>query len=304
MQVINSRLIFPAAAEVGEGALWDERRQMLWWVDIHACKVHRFDPLGCVDTAWDVGQHVGTVVLDQEGDLLLALRSGFARLDPNKGKLRKIHEPEPQLDFMRFNDGKCDPQGRFWAGTMAYDCRSGAGSLYVLDTSGQVSRALDGLSISNGLVWSEDGRTLFFIDSLSYEVHAYDCHPDKVELSHRRVVVRFDKDSEGMPDGMAIDTHGGLWVALFGGSCIVRIDPSSGAKTHKVVVPTSNITSCAFGGPELQQLYITSATVHLSPEQRHAQPWAGGLFVAEVPFTGRFSDRYGMQSETFKAQQQ
>lgn len=289
---IDSTLAFQHDAEVGEGSLWDERENHLYWVDIHGKALHRYDPISGSNATRDVGEHVSTVVLGEDGAIYLTTRNGFARFDWETGQLTRLGDPEEGNEATRFNDGKCDPDGRFWAGTMAYDCAEGAGSLYCLEKDGSIHKKLGEVSISNGLVWSRDSRYFYFIDSLTYQVHRYDYDLESGAIVNKQVVTDFDKEAEGLPDGMAIDVEDGLWVAMFGGSSILRIDPETGERTHKVKLPTSNITSCAFGGDDLRDLYITSATVHLSDAERSAQPTAGSLFVARSPLAGCLSHRY------------
>lgn len=293
---IDSTIAFQHDAEVGEGSLWDERENCLYWVDIHGNAVHRYDPAAGSNPTRDVSEHVSTVVLDQGGGILVTTRNGFARFDWEARQLTRLGDPEEGNEATRFNDGKCDPAGRFWAGTMAYDCTEGAGSLYCMESDGTISKKLSDVTISNGLVWSGDARYFYFIDSLTYQIHRYDYDLETGHITNKHVVTEFDKDSEGLPDGMAIDREDGLWVAMFGGSSVLRIDPTTGERTHKVNLPASNITSCAFGGENLRDLYITSATVHLSEEQRSAQPTAGSLFVARSPIAGHPSNRYATNS--------
>ena len=292
MMELNANLAFRHDAEVGEGSLWDERENCLYWVDIHGNALHRYDPASGINQTRDVGEHVSTVVLDQAGGLLLATRNGFARFDWETARLTRLGDPEAGNERTRFNDGKCDPAGRFWAGTMAYDCAQGAGSLYSMEPDGSIHTKLRDVTISNGLVWSCDARQFYFIDSSTYQIHCYGYDQPTGNISNQRVIAEFDSVADGLPDGMAIDGEDGLWVALFGGAAVLRIDPKTGERTHKVNLPTANITSCAFGGPELKDLYITSATVHLDAEQRQAQPQAGSLFVVRSPIAGRATHRF------------
>ena len=167
-------LVVDAGALVGEGSLWNSAEQLLYWVDIMGCKLHVHDPAGGGDRVMDVGQPVGTVVVRASGGLMLALKDGFAAFDPASGELTILDDPEADLPENRFNDGKCDPAGRFWAGTMAIDPVEGAGALYCMDTDLSVRKVLGDVSISNGIVWSLDNARMYFIDSLRYDVLAYD----------------------------------------------------------------------------------------------------------------------------------
>ncbi len=292
--VIEAQLRFRIPCDLGEGSLWDERGQVLYWVDIIQNKVFRFDPKNGSNLAFDVGENIGTVVLTANDKLLLALRSGFAWLDPETGSVTWISNPESDKPHTRFNDGKCDPRGRFWAGTMVENSMTGDGALYCLDTDLTVSRKLSGVSCSNGLVWSRDGRKLFYIDTPTRQIQCFDYDPEHATLSRPRVAVEVP-ESAGAPDGMAIDEQDGLWVAHFGGSHVVRYDSSSGVATFEVKVAAPNVTSCAFGGPDMDELYITTARVGLSAEGCQQYPLAGSLFSAKVPVRGAPSPRFARE---------
>lgn len=266
-------------AEVGEGPAWDERAGVVWWVDLLAGAIHRFDPESAEDRVIEVGQPVGAVVPRESGGLVIALEHAFATFDPATRELVKIHDLEPGRSETRVNDGKCDPEGRFWAGTMAYDWESmpDAGSLYRLDTDGQLTRMLGDLAISNGLAWSPADDLMYFIDSPTQRVDVFAFDAANGRLSGRRTVVTIPQEA-GMPDGMTIDVEGFLWVALWGGGSVWRIDPADGRVDRVIEVPASQVTSCVFGGTDLRDLYITSATIGLSSDALAAEPLAGSLF--------------------------
>ncbi len=278
--------------ELGEGGLWDEEHARLYWVDVHQNKVFAYNPRNRSNLAYDVGESVGTVTVTRNGKLLLALRNGFACLDPDSGELSRIADPEAHLPGNRFNDGKCDPQGRFWAGSMVEEGPPGGASLYCLDTDLSVTKKFGGVTCSNGLVWTRDARHFYYIDTPTHRVDGYDFDPKSGELSHGRVVAEIPPDL-GAPDGMTIDEADHLWVALWGGSSVVRVNPTSGELEYQVMLPAHNVTSCAFGGPELDELYVTTARVGLDPERLRAQPGAGSLFRARVPYRGVGSQRFG-----------
>lgn len=280
-----AELILDARAELGEGALWDARRQVLYWVDILKNALHVYDPLAQADRVIDVGQYVGTVVPRRAGGVMLALQHGFASLDLETEELDLIHDPEPHLPGNRFNDGKCDPAGRFWAGTMALDFTPNVGSLYRLDPDFSVRVMLGDVTISNGIVWSPDHTTMYYIDTPTRQVDAFDYDVETGQIENRRAVVRVPEEM-GIPDGMAIDSEGMLWVAQWEGYGVSRWDPATGRLLQSVDVPVGQVTSCAFGGENLDQLYITTARVELSADQLKAQPLAGGLFRADVGVTG------------------
>jgi sugar lactone lactonase YvrE len=282
---VAAELILDARAELGEGALWDARRQVLYWVDILKNALHVYDPLAQADRVIDVGQYVGTVVPRRAGGVMLALQHGFASLDLETEELDLIHDPEPHLPGNRFNDGKCDPAGRFWAGTMALDFTPNVGSLYRLDPDFSVRVMLGDVTISNGIVWSPDHTTMYYIDTPTRQVDAFDYDVETGQIENRRAVVRVPEEM-GIPDGMAIDSEGMLWVAQWEGYGVSRWDPATGRLLQSVDVPVGQVTSCAFGGENLDQLYITTARVELSADQLKAQPLAGGLFRADVGVTG------------------
>ena len=210
---------------------------------------------------------------------MLALKDGFAAFDPASGELTLLDDPEADLPENRFNDGKCDPAGRFWAGTMAIDPVEGAGALYCMDTDLSVRKMLGQVSISNGIVWSLDGARMYFIDSLRYDVLAYDYDAETGNIDNERIAFRVPREV-GLPDGMAIDAEGMLWIAHFDGSKVCRWHPDSGEILQTIELPASKVTSCAFGGPDLDTLYITSGSLGMTDEEREREPHAGGLFAA------------------------
>jgi sugar lactone lactonase YvrE len=292
MQSQAAELVFPILCELGEGALWDERHARLYWVDIVENKVFVFDPKNRSNLAYDVGESVGTVTLTRNDKFLVALRGGFACLDPETGELTRIADPEADLSGNRFNDGKCDPQGRLWAGTMVEHGPWGGASLYCLDTDLSVRKMLDRVTTSNGLTWSRDSRRFFYIDTPTHQVVVFDFDPASGEITNRRLVVEIPREL-GSPDGMTIDEEDHLWIALWGGSSVIRVNPTGGKIEYRITLPADAVTSCAFGGPGLDELYITTACVGLDADRRKAQPRAGSLFRAKVPYRGVGSHRFG-----------
>lgn len=285
------KLLVDAHALVGEGALWDEQAQLLYWVDILSNMLYRYDPATGENQRWDVGEHVGTVVLRESGGVLLALHDGFAAFALESHQLTLIADPEADQPGNRFNDGKCDPAGRFWAGTMAYENQTTQGSLYRLDADLRVHKMVGDIGISNGIVWNEAADTMYYIDSMAYNVRAFDYDNATGDLANERVVIRVEKRM-GLPDGMAIDAEGMLWVAHFGGSCVRRWNPQNGALLEQIDLPTAQITSCAFGGPDLDILYITSAANGYREADFAREPHAGGLFAAKPGVQGVPSFRF------------
>jgi sugar lactone lactonase YvrE len=282
---VETELVIDAKATLGEGAVWHARRQRLYWVDIDEGKVHLFDPVDHSDQVIQIGQKVGTVVPRRSGGLMLAGQHGFAALDLRTHQLRPICDPEQDLPDNRFNDGKCDPAGRFWAGTISLKRQPRTASLYCMEPDHSVRRMLRGLTNSNGIVWSLDRATMYHIDTPTLRVTAYDYRLETGEIANPRAVVTI-AEGRGRPDGMTIDAEGMLWIALWGGACIGRWDPGTGRLIRTIPIPASRVTSCAFGGPDLADLYVTTARVGLGPEESAAQPHAGGLFRVRPGITG------------------
>jgi sugar lactone lactonase YvrE len=268
-------------ASLGEGPCWDARAGALYWTDISAHRVHRLTGDG-THTEWDAGQPVGAVVPRAEGGLVLAAKDGFLAMDLGTGALSVLAAVEPGIPGNRMNDGACDRAGRFFAGTMADDETPGAGALYLLATDHQVTRLVAGVGISNGIGWSPDDRHMYYIDSLTYRVDLFDYEPSTGAIGNRRAFASLGA-GEVMPDGLAVDSEGSIWVALWGGGLVRRYTPD-GRHTLTVGVPAANVTSCAFGGHDLRTLYITTAA---GPGRS-----GGALFACQVPVAGQPANPY------------
>ena len=290
---IVPELALDSRALLGEGAIWNAALQRLHWVDIEAQRVFTYDPVTGENRGCDIGQMVGTVVPRAAGGLMLALHRGFAALDPASGQVRLL-PPPPELDpaLVRFNDGKCDPAGRFWAGTIALaKGPKPLGRLYRLDADGTVRVMLRNVGNSNGIVWSRDRRTLYYIDTPLRRVDAFDYDDASGAITNRRTVIAIPPDL-GRPDGSTLDAEGMLWIAMWEGWGVTRWDPQTGALLQTVRLPVARVTSCAFGGPGLDTLYVTSARQGLTAEQLGAQPLAGGLFRMRPGVSGLRAPAY------------
>jgi sugar lactone lactonase YvrE len=279
-------LVLDARAALGEGAIWNRALQRLHWVDISGHRVFTYDPATGENRAADVGQMVGTVVPRVGGGLLLALHEGFATLDLATGGLTLLPRP-PEHDpaTARFNDGKCDPAGRFWAGTMSLVKGQPLGRLYRLDADGSQRVMLREARTSNGIAWSLDRRTMYYIDTPLMRVDAFDYDDATGAIAGRRPVITIPPGI-GRPDGSTLDAEGMLWVAMWDGGRVTRWDPRTGRLLQTIRLPVTRVTSCAFGGPELDILYLTSAREGLTEAQLAAQPLAGGLFRARPGVRG------------------
>jgi sugar lactone lactonase YvrE len=253
----------------GEGPLW--WRDALYYVDIEGHLVHRYDPADGSEKSWNVGQRVGTVVPRAFGGLIIAGDHGFSFLDEVTGALTPIADPESNIPDNRFNDGKCSPDGRFFAGTISLARKTGTARLYRLDPDLSVQEAYGPVTNSNGIVWSADGKTCHYIDTPRKEVLAFD-YQDGLLRNPRSVIHTGHIDAA--PDGMAIDTDGNLWIAFCHGGCVSCFDPQTGDELHRITLPCLETTACAFGGPDLTDLFVTTG-IHKTAVEEHA----GRLFV-------------------------
>ena len=293
MDALDATLAFDARADLLEGPIWDARRQCLYFVDIMAGRVHCFDPASKTRRTHDLGEtigSVGAVALSERDELILAARDGFVRLDASAGVRSTIAAVEADRPRNRMNDGTCDAAGRFWAGTMSLDETPGAGALYCLDPTGDVRVMVVGATISNGIDWSDDARTMYYVDSPTRQIDVFDFDLAAGTISNRRPFVRIP-DEHGIPDGLTLDAEGYVWVALWRGSAVHRYAPN-GTLAAVVRVPTSCPTACAFGGPDLRDLFITTAAIELTDRERAEQPLAGGLFVCRPGAAGRAPNRF------------
>jgi sugar lactone lactonase YvrE len=263
---------------LGEGPVWDDIRQSLLWVDIPSGVIHEVHPQTAVHRQIRTGEMVGAVALTPQGDMIAALQHGFCMIDRLTGTIKRICDPEAHLPGNRFNDGKCDPSGRFWAGTMSMSEDRTDGNLYRIGHDLQPTVHLSQVTVSNGLAWSNDGRYMYHIDSPTRAVTRYDYHSASGLISGSRTVITFSEE-DGYPDGMTIDDEGMLWIAHWDGWQLSRWDPASGACIGRISLPVSRVTSCTFGGEGFEDLYVTSARFGLTDRQLQEQPLAGALFV-------------------------
>jgi sugar lactone lactonase YvrE len=265
---------------LGEGPVWDSREQKLYWVDIEGFAVHQYDPYKRDHKKYETGEYVGSIAVRRAGGLVLSLKSGFAALDLATATITRLADAESHLPGNRFNDGKCDPAGRFWAGSLALDedHGEGKGNLYCLHSDLRVERKVPGVWISNGLAWTQDEKTMYYIDTPTHKVVAYDYEKSTSFIANPRTVIEIDGETMGHPDGTAIDEEGMLWIAHWDGGRVRRWDPRTGLVLAEIELPVSRPTSCGFGGEDFSVLYITSARTRLSQEKLRREPLAGSLF--------------------------
>jgi sugar lactone lactonase YvrE len=268
---------------LAEGPFWYE--EQFWWVDIERGLLLSVDVQGNLLQRVEFGKRIGAAVPAGNGIFMVALEMEIARLHLGSKKWEKIAQPEDVPPQSRFNDGKCDPRGRLIVGTMSTNGSPKGSSLYSLRRDDSLHRLRGGISISNGLAWSADGGTMYFIDTPESCVFAYDYDLDTGSISGERVILRF-AEKEGFPDGMSIDREGRLWIGFWDGWAVRCYHPKTGECEAVIEIPCSRATSCCFGGPDLDRLFITTASVGLSESEKMKQPLAGSLFVCDPGTTG------------------
>lgn len=275
--------VWNAGARLGEGPLWVPVEQALYWVDIKAPAVHRLEPGNGERRTWAMPVEIGCIAKRRAGGFVAGTKTGFAYVDLEHDRVTPIANPEPEHPGNRFNDGKCDAAGRFWAGTMDDAEREATGWLYCLDAGLQWRRTDGPYVCTNGPAFAPDGRTAYHTDTMQRVIHAFDLDDDG-QLRNKRPFVRF-AERDGYPDGMTVDADGCVWVAHWGGGRVTRFTPRGDADAT-IALPATQVTSCAFGGAGLDTLYITTAAIGLSEAERAAQPLAGGLFALRVAQRG------------------
>ena len=276
-------IVTDVRTDLGEAPLWDAPARCLWYVDIDGHAVHRLDPATGTAEVQLVGQAVGAAIPCTDGRLVLALAAGihFASWG-EQGTNLAVRVGDDVDPTVRLNDAKCDPRGRLWAGTMATDFRAGVSTLYRFDRQG-ATPLVAGWALANGMGWSPDTKRMYVVDSRARTIEAFDYDIADGEISRRRTWLSVPEEA-GWADGMTVDIEGGVWVAMYQGSAVHRYD-ADGALTEVLELPVRKVTSVCFGGPELTDLYITSASAGLHADELDQQPYAGSLFV--VPGAGR-----------------
>lgn len=288
-------LLLDSRAYLGEGPAWDAARRSLWWVNIMDGEVHLYDPQAKRDRAWMIGQTVGFAVPAAGDSLVLGLKGDVARFHPfdsapTEPALETLASA-PTDEGLRWNDGKAGPDGRLYAGTMDLAEADPTGSLYRLGESG-LAALRPGVCISNGIAWSPDGATLYHVDTPSSTVDAYDFDRASGAVANRRPAFAVPK-AMGWPDGMCCDAQGRLWVALWAGAALSVWDPAGGKLLDTVPVPAKNVTSCCFGGDNLDRLFVTTARKGVGPADLRRYPLTGGLFALEPGCVGQPTGRFG-----------
>jgi sugar lactone lactonase YvrE len=288
---IRVECIARISCSLGEGPLWDAVGQRLFWIDIKAPCLFamRLDALS--PQRWPMPESLGAIGLRANGGLVGAFRSGFACIDLDTGSVTPIGDVTTHPPGNRFNDGHVDARGRFWAGTMDDGERRPSGHLYRLDADGHVERFNTGFVVTNGIEWSNDGRTLYFVESVERRIWSYDFYMDAGRPGERRVFAQLDSDA-GYPDGLTVDADDHVWSVHWDGGRVTRYRPD-GSVERVVVLPVPRPTSCCFGGPDLATLFVTSATIGLDAAACHAAPLSGGVFaITGLAVQGRLPHQF------------
>lgn len=276
MADISIQRIGKQVSQWGEGPIW--WKEHLLYVDINGKQLIQLHPETGEETVWDIGERIGTVVPTDGDDVLYAGDTGYVRLNLKTGAKTPLGDPEAELRATnRFNDGKCDPAGRFWAGSISLVKNKGTANLYCLDTDGALSLKLKHLTNSNGICWSADAQTMYHIDTPTQQIRAFDYDQASGEIGNHRVAI--DTAAKGYassPDGMTIDVNGNLWVAFCHGGCVFCFDPAKDKELQRVDLPCIETTACAFGGPNLDRLFVTTG---IKPGLD--EPDAGRVFVVD-----------------------
>ncbi len=269
---------------LGEGPLWHKDEKRLYFVDIVNFKVHGYDPNTKNIAKWTFPTYVGAIAQGGEDELYVAVQNELVVLNTRTGSTKTILSLDLDKE-MRFNECKCDRQGRFWMGTMHLEAKKGIGAFYRVDLDGSVTKVLAGLSVPNGFCWSQDNQFMYHIDSFDYAVKRFRYDERSGMLTNPQVAVSLPDDSI-IPDGMCMDRNGNLWVAMWGGSKVACFNPKDGELMAEVEVPAPHVTSCAFGGDNFDKLYITTARLGLTDEQLEEYPLSGSVFSCDVGVSG------------------
>ncbi|MBB3124287.1 sugar lactone lactonase YvrE [Mesoflavibacter sabulilitoris] len=273
-------------SKLGEGAIWNYKTEELYWVDIEGQTLNIYNPKTKNNNVIKTPSKIGTVVPYTKQQAVIALEDGIYQVNLDNGKLNQISNIEASMTENRFNDGKCDPQGNFWVGSMHLKESSPKASLYKVAPNGTTTKMIDSVTISNGIVWSKDAKTMYYIDTPTKTIKSYNYDIKTSTISNEKVAVNVP-ESLGYPDGMTIDQNDMLWVALWNGNAVAQFNPKTGQLISKIEVPAHNVTSCAFGGKNLDVLYITTSTKDMTNEEREKYPLAGSIFKYKPEAKGR-----------------
>ncbi len=293
---LEAEIEYKIASDLGEGALWNYKTQELYWIDIEKKLLNIYNPETKENKTINMPSRIGTVVPVNSEEVLSALEDGVYKTNLKTGVSELFVDMSEPLKECRLNDGKVDPNGRFWVGSMHWDQKKGHAKLFSINEKGAFSTKIDSVTISNGIVWTSDKSTMYYIDTPTSQIKAFDYNDETGEISNGRVAVEIEK-SLGHPDGMAIDEEDMLWVGMWNGNAVIRFNPKTGKIIQKIPVPAHNVTSCAFGGEDLGVLYITSARIDMTEDELKKYPNSGSIFKVVPGVKGVKSAFYKDQSK-------
>ncbi|GAB1855468.1 SMP-30/gluconolactonase/LRE family protein [Flavobacteriaceae bacterium MHTCC 0001] len=274
---LKAELEYKINAQLGEGAFWNYKTQELYWVDIESKTLNIYNPKTKHNKVFKTKSRIGTIVPINDEEVLIALEDGVYNLNTYSGGSVLFKDMSNKLLESRLNDGKCDPSGRLWVGSMHLKQEHGKANLYTIDSSGNLETKLQNVTISNGIVWTSDKKTMYYIDTPTSQIKTYDYTDKTGEISNEKVAVSIPLEL-GYPDGMAIDEEDMVWVGMWNGNAVIRFNPKTGELLQKIEVPAHNVTACAFGGKNLDTLYITTASIDMTEEEQKQYPLAGSIF--------------------------
>lgn len=270
-------LAYKTEAKLGEGAIWNYKTNELYWIDIEGKSLNIYNPKTNNNRILKTPSRIGTVVPTNNNDVLIALEDGVYKMNLKTEESTVFLDMKNHLINQRLNDGKCDPSGRFWVGSMDFNQEKGKAKLFNINTNKNLEIKVDNVTISNGIVWTSNKKTMYYIDTPTSQIKAYDYDNGTGKISNERIAVQIP-EALGYPDGMTIDEENMLWVGMWNGNAVIRFNPKTGKVLQKIKVPAHNITSCAFGGDNLETLYITSARIDMNKEELKKYPLAGSVF--------------------------
>lgn len=292
---LKAELEYKIASDLGEGSIWNYKTQELYWIDIEKKTLNIYSPDKKANRIINMPSRIGTVVPINTNKVLSALEDGVYKTDLKTGDSKLFIDMSDELKDSRLNDGKCDPSGRFWVGSMHLEQKEGRAKLFNINAEGELQIKIDSVTISNGIVWTSDKSIMYYIDTPTSQIKAYDYNDGTGEISNGRVAVQIEA-SLGFPDGMAIDENNMLWVGMWNGNAVIQCNPKTGKVIQKIAVPAHNVTSCAFGGDNLDILYITTARIDMTEDELVKYPNSGSLFKVIPGVKGVKSTFYKDQS--------
>ncbi len=288
---MKASLLYPSQSYLGEGPLWHTERNSIFWVDIEGKKFFEYNFKDQAVVCRKLDYRVSFIVQDNDDNLVLGLEGGIAKYNLETETLTWLVNVEKERIKHRCNDGKVDSMGRLWLGTLHMDFEKGAGSLYSLKENLELQKKISSLTIANGLAWSLDNSRLFFIDSPERKVQSFLFDETTGHLEFEKDVIHIP-ESLGTPDGMTIDEEGMLWIAHWGGFGVYRWNPKNGELLTKIEIPVPNVSSCAFGGEDLDHLFITTARQDLSEQELKDYPASGDVFYVKLPVKGKPENKF------------